>query len=62
MRFLVDECTGPVVANMGEQTVRYLGYYSNVCRGRRKRQNCDGADFIIAGEKYTKGCNNHDQG
>jgi hypothetical protein len=28
--------------------LRYMGYYSNVCRGKRKRQNIDGADFIIA--------------
>ena len=45
------------IPNMGEQMVRYYGFYSNACRGRRERQNCDGADFIIEGEKYTKGCN-----
>jgi hypothetical protein len=45
------------IPNMGEQTVRYYGFYSNVCRGRRKRQNSDGADFIITDDEYTKGCN-----
>jgi hypothetical protein len=30
------------VPNKGEQMVRYYGYYSNVCRGKRKKQNQDG--------------------
>ena len=30
------------VPEKGEQMVRYYGYYSNVCRGRRKKQNQDG--------------------
>ncbi|MBE3089681.1 MAG: transposase [Actinobacteria bacterium] len=34
------------IPNMGEQTVRYFGYYSNVCRGRRKKQNCDGLNYL----------------
>jgi len=25
-----------------QQMVRYYGYYSNVCRGKRKKQNQDG--------------------
>ena len=29
------------VPNKGEQMVRYYGYYSNVSRGSRKRQNQD---------------------
>ncbi len=29
------------VPEKGEQMVRYYGYYSNVCRGRRKKQNQD---------------------
>jgi len=40
--------------------LRYMGYYSNVCRGKRKRQNIDGADFIITDDpddQYIKGCN-----
>ena len=38
------------IPNKGEQTVRYYGYYSNVCRGKRKRKNSDGADFIITSQ------------
>ena len=30
------------VPNKGEQMVRYYGYYSNVCRGKRKKQDQDG--------------------
>jgi len=30
------------VPNKGEQMVRYYGYYSNVSRGKRKKQNQDG--------------------
>ncbi len=30
------------VPEKGEQMVRYYGYYSNVCRGRRKKLNQDG--------------------
>ena len=37
--------------------VRYFGFYSNVCRGKRKRQKEDNADFIIGGDEHTKGCN-----
>ena len=43
--------------NKSEQMVRYLGFYINVCRGRRKRQNSDGADFITTDDEHTKGCN-----
>jgi len=40
--------------------LRYNGYYSNACGGKKKRQNIDGADFIIADDpddQYIKGCN-----
>jgi hypothetical protein len=30
------------VPNKGEHMVRYYGYYSNVCRGQRKKANEDG--------------------
>ena len=30
------------VPNRGEQMVRYYGFYSNVSRGKRKRQDQDG--------------------
>jgi len=45
--------------NKSEQMVRYLGFYINVCRGRRKRQNSAGADFIITDDEHTKGCNKY---
>jgi hypothetical protein len=32
---------GSHVPNKGEQMVRYYGYYSNVSRGRRKKQTGD---------------------
>ena len=31
------------IPNRGEQMVRYYGYYSNVCRGKRKKENRDNA-------------------
>ena len=31
----------PHVPNKGEQMVRYYGYYSNLCRGKREKQNKD---------------------
>jgi len=37
--------------------VRYNGYYSNVCRGRRKKEDADESDFVIQDDKYTKGAN-----
>ncbi|MDP3011563.1 MAG: hypothetical protein Q8N27_02495 [Candidatus Hydromicrobium sp.] len=43
--------------NKSEQMVRYLGFYINVCRDRRKRQNSDGADYIISNDEYRHGCN-----
>jgi len=45
--------------NKSEQMVRYLGFYINVFRDRRKRQNSDGADFIITDDEHTKGCNKY---
>ena len=45
------------IPNMGEQTVRYLDYYNNVCRGRRKKDNIDGPDFVIQDDEYKKDCN-----
>jgi len=42
---------------MGEQTVRYFGYYSNVCRGRRKKDNINDIEFIIQDTECKKCCN-----
>ena len=36
--------------------VRYMGYYSNVCRGRRERQGTCESDFVIEDDNY-KGAN-----
>lgn len=35
------------IPNMGEQTVRYYGFYSNICRGKGEKNNIDKANFII---------------
>ena len=35
----------------------YCGFYSNVCRGKRKKEKNDEADFIIRDDEHTKGCN-----
>ena len=43
------------IPNMGEQTVRYYGFYSNVCRGKRKKNNIDEADFVIQDSEHKKG-------
>jgi hypothetical protein len=40
---------------MDEQTVRYYGFYSNVCRGKRKKNNIDEADFVIQDSEHKKG-------
>ncbi|MBE3102100.1 MAG: transposase [Firmicutes bacterium] len=40
------------IPNKSEQMVRYLGFYSNVCRGKRKKNNIDEADFIIRANSY----------
>ena len=34
-----------------EQMVRYYGYYSNVCRGRRQKENQDGGYLILLNKK-----------
>jgi len=42
---------------MGKQTVRHYGFYSNVCRRKRKKNNIDEADFVIQDDECKKGCN-----
>jgi len=43
------------VPNKGEQMVRYYGYYSNVCRGRRQKEDQDGViPYIIEQEENSK--------
>jgi len=37
--------------------VRYTGYYSNVCRGRRKKQETAQSDFVIEDCEHNRGLN-----
>ena len=53
--FIASVCSH--IPNKNEQMVRYNGYYSNVCRGRRKKQGTAESDFVIEDDKYTKGAN-----
>ena len=42
-------------ANKGEQMVRYYGYYSNVSRGKRQKENQDGLiPCILEPEENSK--------
>ena len=50
-------CLASHIPNKNEQMVRYTGYYSNVCRGRRKKQGTCESDCVIEGEEYNKGAN-----
>ena len=45
------------IPNMGEQTVRYLGFYINVCRGKRKKKKKDALDCCIIEDEHKKCCN-----
>ena len=45
------------IPNKCEQMVRYNGYYSNVCQGRRKKDNIEGPDFVVQDDEHTKGAN-----
>ena len=47
----------PISLNKNEQMVRYLGFYSNVCRGRRNKQGIAESEYVIEGEEYNKGAN-----
>ena len=44
------------IPNKNEQTVRYLGFYSNVCRGRRKKQGIVESEYAIEDGQYNIGC------
>ena len=50
-------CLVSHIPNKCEQMVRYNGYYSNVCRGRRKKDSACESDFVLQDDKYTKGAN-----
>jgi hypothetical protein len=45
------------IPNQGEQTVRYLGYYSNVIRGQLKKEECGPDCHIILENEYAKHSN-----
>ena len=53
--FIASLCSH--IPNKNEQMLRYLGFYSNVCRGRRKRQGIAESEYVIEGEEYNKGAN-----
>ncbi len=53
MEWLAAMCSH--IPNKGEQMVRYYGYYSNVSRGRRQKQDRDGfIPYIIEPEEDSK--------
>ena len=53
--FIASLCSH--IPNKNEQMLRYLGFYSNVCRGRRKKQGMKESEYVIEGEEYNKSAN-----
>jgi len=53
--FIASICSH--IPNQNEQTVRYNGYYSNVCRGKRKKQAMAESDCVIENDGYAKAAN-----
>ncbi|GAH18810.1 unnamed protein product, partial [marine sediment metagenome] len=53
--FIASICSH--IPNKNEQMVRYLGYYSNVCRGRRKKDSTIESDFVLYNCEHNKGLN-----
>ena len=53
--FIASICSH--IQNKNEQMVRYTGYYSNLCRGRRKKQGMKESEYVIEGDQYNKGAN-----
>ena len=49
-------CLSSHIPNKNEQMVRYLGFYSNVCRGKRKKQGSAESEYVIEDDSYNKGC------
>ena len=37
------------IPNKNEQMLRYYGFYSNVCKGRRKKRGMSESDYVIEG-------------
>ena len=52
--FIASLCSH--IPNQNEQTVRYNGYYSNVCRGKRKKKAMDQSEYVIEYEGCSKSC------
>ena len=52
--FIASLCSH--IPNQNEQTVRYLSYYSNVCREKRKRQAMDEPGYVIEDDLHNKSC------
>jgi len=52
--FIASLCTH--IPNKSEQMVRYVGFYSNVSRGKRKKQAVDKPDYVIEDDLYNKSC------
>ena len=50
-------CLTSHIPNKCEQMVRYNGYYSNLCRGRREKEGTCESDFVIENCEYNKGLN-----
>jgi len=49
-------CLSSHIPNKNEQMVRYTGYYSNVCRGRRKKKGMSESEYVIEDDSYNKSC------
>jgi len=52
--FIASICSH--IPNRNEQMVRYVGFYSNVCRGKRKKQGRAESDYVIEDDSYNKSC------
>ena len=53
--FIASLCSH--IPNKSEQMVRYVGYYSNVCRGKRRKQGMVESDCVIEDEGDAKAAN-----
>jgi len=52
--FIASLCSH--IPNQNEQMVRYNGYYSNVCRGKRKKQGIGQYGYVIEQDDDNKSC------
>jgi Putative transposase. len=50
--FIASICSH--IPNKNEQMVRYTDYYSNVCRGRKKKDSVIESGFVIENCEYNK--------